>query len=129
MINSYEPTECPYCLCDKFIRKGFDTNGIRRYKCLSCGQTFKPTTGTIFGSRKISLSEWIDYCLNIFRYISLNADSWNNRNAMSTSKYFDLWVELQNGEKRSKIIVASRRPIRRNEVAEDENSNDSENHG
>ena len=90
MINSYEPIECPHCLCDKFIKKGFDPNGIRRYKCLSCGQTFKPTTGTIFGSRKISLSERIDYCLNIFRYVSLNADSWNNRNALSTSKY---WLE------------------------------------
>ena len=90
MMNSYEPIECPHCLCDKFIKKGSDPNGIRRYKCLSSGQTFTPTTGTIFGSRKISLSERIDYCLNIFRYVSLNADSWNNRNALSTSKY---WLE------------------------------------
>ena len=51
---------------------------------------FRPTTGTIFDSRKISVSEWIEYCLNIFRYVSLNADSWNNRNALSTSKY---WLE------------------------------------
>lgn len=90
MINSYEPTDCPYCHSDRFIKKGYDGNSIRRYKCLVCGQTFKPTTGTIFGSRKISVSEWIDYCLNIFRYVSLNADSWNNRNALSTSKY---WLE------------------------------------
>lgn len=90
MINSYEPLEYPYCLCDKFIRKGFDPNGIRRCKCLSRGRTFKPTTGTIFGSRKISLGERIDYCLNIFRCVSLNADSRNNRNALSTSKY---WLE------------------------------------
>ena len=90
MINSYEPLECPYCHADSFIKKGHDGNGIRRYRCLACGQTFKPTTGTIFGSRKISVSEWIDYCLNIFRYVSLNADSWNNRNALSTSKY---WLE------------------------------------
>lgn len=32
----------------------------------------------------------MEYCLNIFRYVSLNADSWNNRNALSTSKY---WLE------------------------------------
>ena len=68
---------------------GYDSNGIRRYKC-TCGKKFKPTTGTIFDSRKISVSEWIEYCLNIFRYISLNADSWNNRNAITTSKY---WLE------------------------------------
>lgn len=89
MINSYEPTICPYCGSEDFIRVGFDPNGIRRYRC-KCGKAFKPTTGTIFDSRKISVSEWIEFCLNIFRYVSLNADSWNNRNAVSTSKY---WLE------------------------------------
>ena len=89
MINSYEPQKCPYCGQSDFIRIGYDKNGIRRYKCV-CGQTFRPTTGTIFDSRKIPISEWIEYCLNIFRYVSLNADSWNNRNSLSTSKY---WLE------------------------------------
>lgn len=89
MINSYEPKQCPFCESEKFVKIGYDTNGIRRYKC-SCGKKFRPTTGTIFDSRKIQISEWIEYCLNIFRYISLNADSWNNRNAISTSKY---WLE------------------------------------
>lgn len=32
----------------------------------------------------------MEYCLNIFRYISINADSWNNRNAFTTSRY---WLE------------------------------------
>ena len=89
MINSYRPSKCPYCGTNKFVSKGYDSIGIKRYKC-SCGKYFKPTTGTIFDSRKIPICEWIEYCLNIFRYISLNADSWNNRNAMSTSKY---WLE------------------------------------
>lgn len=90
LINSYEPSKCPYCGSESFIRKGLDSNGIRRYRCSSCGQTFRPTTGTIFDSRKIPISEWVEYCLNIFQYVSLNADSWNNRNALSTSKY---WLE------------------------------------
>ena len=89
MINSYEPCRCPFCGSEQFAKIGYDANGIRRYKC-SCGKKFKPTTGTIFDSRKIPISEWIEYCLNIFRYISLNAGSWNNRNAISTSKY---WLE------------------------------------
>lgn len=87
MINSHVPEQCPYCDLKGFVRIGFDAHGIRRYKC-PCGKKFKPTTGTIFDSRKIPVSEWIEYCLNIFRYISLNADSWNNRNAISTSKYW-----------------------------------------
>ena len=89
LINSYVPSKCPYCGSENFIRKGVDANGIQRYKCI-CGQTFRPTTGTVFDSRKIPISEWMEYCLNIFRYVSLNADSWNNRNAFSTSKY---WLE------------------------------------
>ena len=101
MINSYEPKECPYCASANSIRKGHDANGVRRYRCLTCGQTYRPTTKTIFDSRKISISEWIEYCLNIFRYVSLNADSWNNRNALSTSKYWleKLFLTLQGTQK------------------------------
>jgi hypothetical protein len=32
----------------------------------------------------------MEYILNIFRYVSVNADSWNNRNAFTTSRY---WLE------------------------------------
>ena len=97
MINSYVPTKCPYCNSDHFVQKGYDAIGIQRYRC-ECGKYFKPTTGTIFESRKIPVSEWIEYCLNIFRYVSLNADSWNNRNAISTSKYWleKLFMTLEN---------------------------------
>lgn len=100
MINSFAPIECPYCKSNNFIKKGYDANGIQRYRCISCNQTFKPTTKTIFDSRKISVSEWIEYCLNIFRYVSLNADSWNNRNAISTSKYWleKLFLTLENSQ-------------------------------
>ncbi len=97
MINSYVPTKCPYCNSDRFVQKGYDAIGIQCYRC-ECGKYFKPTTGTIFESRKIPVSEWIEYCLNIFRYVSLNADSWNNRNAISTSKYWQekLFMTLEN---------------------------------
>lgn len=101
MINSFPPAKCPYCGSADFIRYGTDGNGIHRYRC-SCGKMFRPTTGTIFDSRKISVSEWIEYCLNIFRYVSLNADSWNNRNALSTSKYWleKLFLTLQGSQDR-----------------------------
>ncbi len=97
MINSFEPKHCPFCESESFIKYGHDRNGINRYKC-TCGKLFKPTTDTIFDSRKIGICEWIEYCLNIFRYVSLNADSWNNRNAISTSKYWleKLFLTLEN---------------------------------
>jgi hypothetical protein len=53
-------------------------------------KTFTPITKTIFEGHKISISEWIEYSLNLFRYVSVNADSWNNRNAFTTSRY---WLE------------------------------------
>jgi hypothetical protein len=56
--------------------------------CGECGKTFLPTTGTIFDEHRISISEWTEYCLNIFRHVSITADSWNNKNAYKTSRYW-----------------------------------------
>jgi hypothetical protein len=89
MINSYRPAKCPYCGSEKFRKRGLTGSGIQRYLC-ECGKAFLSTTGTIFDDRKISISEWMEYCLNLFRHVSINADSWNNRNAFTTSRY---WLE------------------------------------
>ena len=90
LINSVVPDSCPYCDEISFYRFGQTNNGVQRYRCKACGKTFTPITGTIFDKHKISISEWMEYCLNIFRYLSINADSWNNRNAFTTSRY---WLE------------------------------------
>ena len=90
LINAVIPATCPYCQNDGISRFGQTGNGIQRYRCKGCGKTFTPITGTIFDNHKISISEWMEYCLNIFRYVSINADSWNNRNAFTTSRY---WLE------------------------------------
>ena len=87
MINSYLPTKCPFCGGAKFVRRGLTASGIQRYLC-ACEKTFVPTTGTIFDEHKLSISEWIEYCLNLFRHVSINADSWNNKNAFTTSRYW-----------------------------------------
>jgi transposase-like protein len=99
MINSFIPSQCPYCGSEEFNKRGLTANGIQRYHC-SCGQTFVPTTHTIFDGRKISVSEWMEYCLNLFRYLSINADSWNNKNAFSTSRYWlkKLFMTLENSQ-------------------------------
>ena len=56
--------------------------------CVECGKTFIPTTGTIFDEHRISISEWTEYCLNLFRHVSITADSWNNKNDFKTSRYW-----------------------------------------
>lgn len=92
LINSFVPSVCPYCGTDSFERYGKTRIGVQRYKCHNSesSHTFLPTTGTIFDSHKISIREWIEYCLNIFRNVSVIADSWNNKNAFTTSRY---WLE------------------------------------
>lgn len=78
MINSYIPTKCPFCGSLAFKKFGLSSNGIQRFRC-RCGRTFISTTGTIFDERRISISEWLEYCLNLFRHVSITADSWNNK--------------------------------------------------
>lgn len=87
MVNSYPPAKCPFCASEKFKKNGRTVSGIQRYMC-TCGKTFLPTTGTIFDEHKISISEWMEYCLNLFRHVSINADSWSNKNAFNTSRYW-----------------------------------------
>jgi transposase-like protein len=87
MINSFVPVGCPYCASVKFWRSGRTKSGVQRYMC-GCGKTFLPTTGTIFDEHRISISEWMEYCLNLFRHVSITADSWSNKNAFATSRYW-----------------------------------------
>jgi hypothetical protein len=101
MVNSYAPVRCPFCSSEAFKRNGYTDSGVQRYKCI-CSKTFLPTTGTIFDDHKLSISEWMEYCLNLFRHVSITADSWNNKNAFTTSRYwlqklFLTLDELQNG--------------------------------
>lgn len=97
MINSYDPAKCPYCASEKFKKSGRTNSGVQRYMC-SCGKTFLPTTGTIFDGHRISISEWMEYCLNLFRHVSITADSWNNKNSLTTSRYWlqKLFLTLEN---------------------------------
>ena len=87
MVNSHTPSKCPYCESGKFKKNGYKESGVQRYKC-ECNKSFLPTTGTIFDDHKLSICEWMEYCLNLFRHVSITADSWNNKNAFSTSRYW-----------------------------------------
>jgi len=107
MVNSYSPTKCPYCESIEFKKSGHTKSGVQRYKCV-CGKTFLPTTGTIFDEHRISISEWMEYCLNLFRHVSITADSWTNKNTFKTSRYWlqKLFLTLEDAQK---DIVLSRK--------------------
>lgn len=88
LLNQYEPKHCGHCSSTNFIRYGATRAGITRYKCKTCGRTFNILTGTIFQDHKISITEWMDYCLGLFRQESFNSIAKSNRNSFSTTKYW-----------------------------------------
>ena len=106
MINSFTPAKCPFCGSERFKKNG-RSFGVQRYMCV-CGKTFLPTTGTIFDDHKISISEWMEYCLNLFRHVSITADSWSNKNAFTTSRYWlqKLFITLEGAQ--DSIVLSGR---------------------
>lgn len=61
---------------------------MQRFMCLKCGRRFNPLTGTLFDSRKISISEWVEFLIHLFQYESLLVSSLDNRNVQSTGRYW-----------------------------------------
>lgn len=89
-LNSKIPTGCRLCGSGDIKKAGLSANGVQMYQCKACTRKFTVLTGTVFDGHKIPISEWIEYLYNLFSYVSLRADSWNNKNAMTTSRF---WLE------------------------------------
>ena len=88
LINSLIPATCPHCRSKDYIKKGFSSGRIQRYQCKCCDQKFSPLTNTIFDSKKILFSEWIEFLLHLFEFHSIVTSARDNRNASSTGKYW-----------------------------------------
>ncbi len=88
LINSLEKTKCPYCGSISIRKCGFYGKGIQRYQCKVCYKKFSPLTNTIFDSKKIPISEWIEYLLHLFEFHSIRSSARDNRNAESTGRYW-----------------------------------------
>ena len=87
-INSIEILNCPHCGSLDIVSYGFCDNGYQRHYCKSCDKTFSPLTGTIFDSKKIPISEWIEYLIHLFEFHSVTTSARDNRNAISTGRYW-----------------------------------------
>lgn len=81
LLNDFVPVYCQNCKLLRFTKKGFTSNGIQRYCCKDCGKRFNILTGTLLDNHKISISEWIEFCLNLFRHDSFSSTSANNKNS------------------------------------------------
>lgn len=90
LVNSFEVDSCRWCGSEKIKSFGYTAAGIRRHRCNQCGKTFTPLSNTIFDSRKIPLTEWLDFLLSVFGYGSFKLVSKTNRNAYNTTRY---WIQ------------------------------------
>ena len=107
LINSYIPDKCPHCGTYDIRKKGYTSDGIHRYYCQRCKKTFNILTNTIFHNHKLSIKEWIEFLRNLFQFLGVNADSWNNKNAFTTSRYWTQKVFILLENYQSDIILSN----------------------
>lgn len=89
-VNSLVPETCPHCGSRRIRKDGFaKKTGIRVYECLDpgCGRKFGPLTGTVFDSKKIPISETIEFLYHVFQFHSSTSSAHSNMNARSTGLY------------------------------------------
>ena len=53
-----EPSRCPRCGCERFVRKGRDAGGAQRYLCRGCGRTFTARTMGLLAGSKLPAAKW-----------------------------------------------------------------------
>ncbi|MFR2950850.1 MAG: transposase [Collinsella intestinalis] len=80
-FNGYDRDACPRCGSPAIEGNGRDANGVRRWRCLSCGRAFNPATGTVFDGRKLPVADWTEFLLEVFSYGSLGAARSGRRSA------------------------------------------------
>ncbi len=88
IINSINIEKCKMCNSTNIIKKGKTSNNIQMYYCKDCKKRFTPTKNTIFENHKISITEWIEFLLDIFNYGSTTLTSKVNKNTLNTSMYW-----------------------------------------
>lgn len=87
-INSISITKCPNCNSTHIVKNGLYKNGYQQYLCKDCRKRFSPLTNTIFEGKKIPISEWIEYLIHLFEFHSITTSARDNRNALSTGRYW-----------------------------------------
>lgn len=87
-FNGFERESCPRCGGAEVSKRGKDAAGVQRYFCPGCGRSFFPQTGTIFEDRKLPLSAWADFLLQVFSYDSFASMTREDRRSDTTLPYW-----------------------------------------
>lgn len=88
MVNAIRADRCAHCGSADVVRDGKRADGVQKYLCRSCGKRFNPLTNTVFDSRKIPASEWVEFLLHLFEFHSVKTSARDNRNAGTTGVYW-----------------------------------------
>lgn len=70
-FNGYPRDACSECE-GRAVKFGFGKRGIQRFRCSDCSRVFTATTGTVFEDRKLPLSAWTDFLIQVFSYASIS---------------------------------------------------------
>ena len=87
-FNGYERENCPRCGSGAVVRDGFDSNGVRRWRCRSCGRGFGPATGTIFEGRRLPVADWTEFLLEAMSFDSMAGIARSDRRSETTPPYW-----------------------------------------
>jgi predicted RNA-binding Zn-ribbon protein involved in translation (DUF1610 family) len=87
-FNRFVRQSCPRCGSDLISPRGHDRSGIRRYQCDGCKKAFTPATGTVFESRKLPLSAWADFLVQVFSFESMAVVTREDRRSDTTVPYW-----------------------------------------
>lgn len=107
-LNNLGIKDCPKCGSNEISKNGFTDTGMQRFICRHCGKRFNILTSTIFDSKKIPISEWIEYLLHLFEFHSVKTSSFDNRNADSTGRYWLKKVFLVLKNIQNDVVLSNR---------------------
>jgi predicted RNA-binding Zn-ribbon protein involved in translation (DUF1610 family) len=87
-FNQFNKESCPWCGSSRINKRGYERSGMQRYVCRDCGKMFSPATGTVFESRKLPLSAWVDFLLQVFSFESISVITREDRRSDTTIPYW-----------------------------------------
>ena len=88
LINSIPVERCPHCGSTRIVKDGHRRDGTAKLRCRCCGAGFGPLTGTLLDSKKIPISEWVEFLVHLSQLLSTTVSSVDNHNAATTGSYW-----------------------------------------
>lgn len=88
ILNYIEITKCRCCSSSNIIKRRITINKVQLYYCKDCKKYFTPAKGTIFENHKISITEGIEFLLDIFNHVSTSLTSKVNK------KWYEYFIIL-----------------------------------